>query len=227
MNIKSNIKNLLDELQGTNAKLIAVSKTQPIEKIKEAYDAGQRLFGENKAQEMVAKYESLPKDIEWHMIGHLQTNKVKYIAPFVSLIHSVDSLKLLEEIDKQGKKAGRIIPCLLQVHIAMEETKFGFDQHEIIAVIKNDALLPQLKNIEIKGLMGMATFTENTATIKKEFQSLKKLFDELKENQLPPQVSMQELSMGMSSDYKIAIPEGSTFVRIGSAIFGERNYSTH
>jgi PLP dependent protein len=140
MAIKSNIKDLLTELQGSNSKLIAVSKTQPIEKIKEAYDAGQRLFGENKAQEMMAKHQDLPQDIEWHMIGHLQTNKVKYIAAFVSLIHSVDSEKLLEEIDKQGKKAGRIIPCLLQVHIAKEETKFGFDPDEVISFLRGSAI---------------------------------------------------------------------------------------
>jgi PLP dependent protein len=226
MIIKSNIKDLLAELQGSQAKLIAVSKTQPIEKIKEAYDAGQRLFGENKAQEMLAKHQALPHDIEWHMIGHLQTNKVKYIAPFVSLIHSVDSEKLLEEIDKQGKKAGRIIPCLLQVHIAMEETKFGFDEKEVTELLTGSAL-SHLNNIEINGLMGMATFTKNEDTIRNEFRTLKKLFDNLKGRKLPSNASMKELSMGMSSDYKIAIQEGSTLVRIGTAIFGERNYSTN
>jgi pyridoxal phosphate enzyme (YggS family) len=223
--IKSNIKGLLAELQYSTAKLIAVSKTQPLEKIKEAYDAGQRVFGENKAQEMMTKYQSLPQDIEWHMIGHLQTNKVKYIAPFVSLIHSVDSEKLLEEIDKQGKKVNRAIPCLLQVHIASEETKFGFDPEEIIKLMSGPSL-SQLVNVEIHGLMGMATFTENEEIIRKEFQSLKKLFDDLKNRKLTSNVMMKELSMGMSSDYKIAIQEGSTFVRIGTAIFGERNYST-
>jgi PLP dependent protein len=223
MVIKSNIKDLLAELQGSNSKLIAVSKTQPIEKIKEAYDAGQRLFGENKAQEMMAKHQALPQDIEWHMIGHLQTNKVKYIASFVSLIHSVDSEKLLEEINKQGKKTGRIIPCLLQVHIAKEETKFGFDPEEVVSFLSGSAIV-QLKNIEIKGLMGMATFTENKEAIRKEFQSLRKLFEDLKERSLPSNTMMKELSMGMSSDYKIAMKEGSTYVRIGTAIFGERNY---
>ncbi len=226
MTIKSNIKDLLAELPGTKAKLIAVSKTQPIEKIREAYDAGQRIFGENKAQEMVAKYDALPKDIEWHMIGHLQTNKVKYVTPFVSLIHSVDSVKLLEEIDKQGKKAVRIIPCLLQVHIAREETKFGFYAEEVLSLLSDSALI-NLKNIEIKGLMGMATFSENNELIREEFQSLKKLFDRLKDLPLPPNTTMKELSMGMSSDYKIAAQEGSTYVRIGTAIFGERNYSIH
>ncbi len=226
MVIKSNIKDLLAELQGSNSKLIAVSKTQPIEKIKEGYDAGQRLFGENKAQEMMAKHQALPQDIEWHMIGHLQTNKVKYIAPFVSLIHSVDSEKLLEEIDKQGKKVGRIIPCLLQVHIAKEETKFGFDPEKVVSFLNGSAIV-QLKNIEIKGLMGMATFTENKEAIRKEFQSLRILFDDLKECALPSNAMMKELSMGMSSDYIIAIQEGSTYVRIGTAIFGERNYPTN
>jgi PLP dependent protein len=223
MVIKSNIKDLQAELQGSNSKLVAVSKTQPIEKIKEAYDAGQRLFGENKAQEMMAKHQALPQDIEWHMIGHLQTNKVKYIAPFVSLIHSVDSEKLLEEIDKQGKKIGRIIPCLLQVHIAKEETKFGFDPEEVVSFLLGSAIV-QLKNIEIRGLMGMATFTENKEAIREEFQSLRKLFNDLKEHALPSNTKMKELSMGMSSDYKIAMEEGSTYVRIGTAVFGERNY---
>ncbi len=224
MTIKSNIKDLNEELPQA-AKLIAVSKTQPIEKIQEAYDAGQRLFGENKAQEMMAKHTALPQDIEWHMIGHLQTNKVKYIAPFVALIHSVDSLKLLEEIDKQGKKAGRIISCLLQVYIAKEETKFGFDADEVVPLFQSG--LSHLKNIEIKGLMGMATLTENEDIIRKEFQALKKLFDSLGQAYLPAHVTMKELSMGMSADYKIAVQEGSTLVRIGTAIFGERNYTTN
>lgn len=225
MVIKSNIKGLLAELQYSTAKLIAVSKTQPIEKIKEAYDAGQRIFGENKAQEMMTKHLALPPDIEWHMIGHLQTNKVKFIAPFVTLIHSVDSVKLLEEINKQGKKANRIISCLLQVHIAKEETKFGFDPDEVISLLSGPTL-SQLKNIQIHGLMGMATFTKDEELIRQEFRSLKKLFDELKKRGLPKNTMMKELSMGMSADYKIAIQEGSTFVRIGTAIFGERNYTT-
>jgi PLP dependent protein len=225
MTIKSSIKDLNQELPKA-AKLIAVSKTQPIEKIQEAYDAGQRLFGENKAQEMMAKHEALPQDIEWHMIGHLQTNKVKYIAPFVALIHSVDSLKLLEEIDKQGKKVGRIVPCLLQVYIAKEETKFGLDAEEVVSLLQSDGLL-HLKNIEIKGLMGMATLTENEDIIRKEFQALKKLFDSLGLANLPAHVIMKELSMGMSADYKIAVQEGSTLVRVGTAIFGERNYTTN
>lgn len=221
--IKNNIKQFKDFLKDTNTRLIAVSKTQPVALIQEAYDAGQRIFGENKAQEMTSKHEALPKDIEWHMIGHLQSNKVKYIAPFVSLIHSVDSYKLLEEINKQAIKNNRTISCLLQVHIAREETKFGFDETEITSLF-SEKKLSTLKNIHILGLMGMATFTEDERIIHAEFQSLKKLFDKLGVSDLPENVSMRELSMGMSSDYKIAIEEGSTLIRVGTAIFGERNY---
>lgn len=226
MSIKSNIKDILGELEGSSAKLIVVSKTQPIEKIQEAYNAGQRIFGENKPQEMMSKQPELPKDIEWHMIGHLQTNKVKYIAPYISLIHSVDSIKLLKEIDKQGKRADRIIPCLLQVHIAAEETKFGFSSDEIKSLISDPSLL-ELENVRIIGLMGMATFTNNSVQIRSEFQSLKSLFEELKMSELPRNMTMKELSMGMSSDYQIALEEGSTYVRIGTAIFGGRKYSTN
>lgn len=223
MVIKNNIKALQAELNGTKCRLIAVSKTQPIEKVFEAYEAGQRLFGENKAQEMTAKYEALPKDIEWHMIGHLQTNKVKYIAPFVSLIHSVDSVKLLEEINKQAKKVNRKISCLLQVYIAHEETKFGFEPDEVIQ-FANQTLADKFSNLEIIGLMGMATFTANQEQIRAEFRSIHKLFDQLKSMPLPANMKMNELSIGMSADYKIAISEGSTLVRVGTAIFGERNY---
>jgi pyridoxal phosphate enzyme (YggS family) len=201
--------------------LVAVSKTKPAEAIKEAYDAGQRIFGENKAQELTGKYETLPKDIQWHMIGHLQSNKVKYIAPFVSLIHSVDSFKLLEEINKQGVKVNRVIPCLLQVHIAEEETKFGFSEEEILDLLKT-ASFNTLNNIKVVGLMGMATFTDNVDQVRKEFRSLKTIFEKLKSSSLPSQIEMEELSMGMSGDYKIAIEEGSTMVRVGSAIFGNR-----
>lgn len=226
MGIKNNIKGLEAELSGTPCRLIAVSKTQPIEKLREAYAAGQRLFGENKAQEMAAKQGALPNDIEWHMIGHLQTNKVKYIAPFVGLIHSVDSLRLLEEINKQGKKLNRIIPCLLQVYIAQEETKFGFDPAEVLHLAEKK--LDQLyANVEIRGLMGMATLTGNQAQIRTEFQTLKNLFDQLKSKTLPPNMHMQELSMGMSADYKLALETGSTLVRVGTAIFGERIKSNH
>lgn len=221
MEIKNNIKALQAELQGTSCRLIAVSKTQPIENVFEAYEAGQRLFGENKAQEMTSKHEALPKDIEWHMIGHLQTNKVKYIAPFVSLIHSVDTIKLLEEINKQAKKVNRKISCLLQVYIAHEETKFGFEPDEVIQLV-NQKLTDQYSNLEIIGLMGMATFTSNHEQIRAEFRSLRKLFDQLKSMPLPANMHMTELSIGMSADYKIAIAEGSTLVRVGTAIFGER-----
>jgi pyridoxal phosphate enzyme (YggS family) len=223
MTIKNNIVRYTQNLP-PGCVLIAVSKTQPIEKIQEAYDAGQRAFGENKAQEMARKYEQLPRDIHWHMIGHLQTNKVKYIASFVHLIHSVDSLKLLTEIDKQAKKNNRIIACLLQVHIAEEESKFGFSAEEVHELLKNDAL-QKLDHIRITGLMGMATFTENIEQVRKEFHSLNQLFTTLKNQPLPQQVVMQELSMGMSGDYLIAIEEGSTLIRIGTAIFGERNYA--
>lgn len=223
MTIKNNIVRYTQNLP-PGCTLIAVSKTQPIEKIQEAYDAGQRAFGENKAQEMARKHEQLPRDIQWHMIGHLQTNKVKYIASFVHLIHSVDSLKLLTEIDKQAKKDNRIIACLLQVHIAEEESKFGFSPEEIDELVKSDAL-QKLEHIRITGLMGMATFTENMEQVRKEFHSLKQLFITLKNQSLPKQVVMQELSMGMSGDYNIAIEEGSTMIRIGTAIFGERNYA--
>lgn len=223
MTIKNNIVRYTQNLP-PGCVLIAVSKTQPIEKIQEAYDAGQRAFGENKAQEMARKYEQLPRDIHWHMIGHLQTNKVKYIASFVHLIHSVDSLKLLTEIDKQAKKNNRIIACLLQVHIAEEESKFGFSAEEIDELLKSDAL-QKLEHIRITGLMGMATFTENMEQVRKEFRSLNQLFTTLKNQPLPKQVVIQELSMGMSGDYNIAIEEGSTMIRIGTAIFGERNYA--
>lgn len=209
MSIKRNIDSIVSGLRD-GCRLIAVSKTHPPGLVQEAYDAGQRIFGENKVQEMMAKYEVLPKDIEWHLIGHLQTNKVKYIAPWVSLIHSVDSAKLAAEIDKQGKKVGRVIPCLLQVHIAKEETKFGFDRDELLKFLKDF----NLSNVEVKGLMGMATLTDNTEQIRSEFRQLHDLFTEIG--------NLKELSMGMSSDYKIAMEEGSTMVRIGTAIFGAR-----
>ncbi|MCA4893551.1 MAG: YggS family pyridoxal phosphate-dependent enzyme [Cytophagales bacterium] len=222
MDIKSNIKAINDTLTA-GCKLIAVSKTQPVEKIQEAYQTGQRIFGENKAQEVQAKYEALPKDIEWHMIGHLQSNKVKYIAPFVSLIHSVDSVKLLEEINRQGQKSNRVIPCLLQIYIADEDTKFGFSQEEVIELLNNYP--PSFTHVHILGLMGMASFTNDQQQIRAEFRSLKVLFDEIRIMPLPPQVEMKELSMGMSGDYRIGMEEGSTLVRIGTGIFGERSYS--
>jgi len=223
MEVKNNLKGVKDTLISSHCELIAVSKTQPIELIQEAYNAGQRLFGENKAQEMASKHAALPKDIQWHMIGHLQTNKVKYIAPFVDLIHSIDSVKLLIEVDKQAKKANRKINCLLQVYIAHEETKFGFDPAEVIELLNSNAL-SEFLNVEIIGLMGMASFTEDQQQIKSEFNVLNALFTQLKTLSLPANVHMKELSMGMSSDYKIAMEAGSTLVRVGTAIFGARNY---
>jgi pyridoxal phosphate enzyme (YggS family) len=204
--------------------LVAVSKTKPVADLMEAYNAGQRIFGENKIQEMTEKWEQMPKDIEWHMIGHVQTNKVKYMAEYVSLIHGVDSLKLLQEINKQAKKHNRVIDCLLQIHIAEEETKFGLDElelNEILKQVQNDK--SEFENIRIVGLMGMATFTENQNQIEKEFNHLKSIFDKInKLSIINYQLSI--LSMGMSGDYQLAISCGSTMVRIGSSIFGNRNY---
>lgn len=207
------IKNSLPE----HVTLVAVSKTKPISDIMEAYNAGQRIFGENKIQEMTEKWDMLPKDIRWHMIGHVQRNKVKYMAPYVSLVHGVDSFKLLKEINKQAKNANRKLDCLLQVHIAEEETKFGLDQSELTEIITS-INLGELLNIRVLGLMGMATFTEDDNQIRKEFRYLKSLFDKTKN--IIPVLSI--LSMGMSGDYKIAIEEGSNLVRIGNSIFGKR-----
>lgn len=206
-----------------HVKLVAISKTHPVEVVMEAYNAGQRVFGENKVQEMVSKYEAMPKDIEWHLVGHLQTNKVKNIAPFVSLIHSVDSLKLLTVIDKEAEKVNRVIDCLLQIHIAMEETKFGLSAEELNELLSSPEF-KKLKNIRIVGLMGMATFTDNVGHIRSEFKSLSDLFKKVKENYFSQNDYFKELSMGMSSDYSIAIEEGSTMVRVGSSIFGYRDY---
>jgi pyridoxal phosphate enzyme (YggS family) len=221
MSIQTNLEKILSQLKDKAVKLIAVSKTHPVEIILEAYQAGQRVFGENRVQELVPKYEALPKDIEWHLIGTLQSNKVKYIASFVHLIHSVDKLSLLQEINKQAQKHNRLINCLLQIHIAQEETKFGFDFAEAEAVLQSNEL-KDLKNIQIVGLMGMATFTENTTQIRNEFRSLKTFFDKMKAIINSQNVDLQELSMGMSGDWKIAIEEGSTMIRVGSAIFGAR-----
>ena len=223
MNFKMNfIKKKIEEIKASVPKevtLVAVSKTKPISDLQEAYDAGQRVFGENRIQEMVAKYEALPKDIQWHMIGHLQSNKVKYMAHFVALIHGVDSFKTLKEINKQAIKHNREIKCLLQARIAKEETKFGLSFDEIKTIL-NASEFQELKNISVVGLMGMATFTDNEAIIQEEFTSLQVLFQELKSEH--PQ--MTTLSMGMSGDYKLAIKHGSTMIRVGSSIFGERNY---
>ena len=206
------------------ATLVAVSKTKSAEDILQAYRAGQRIFGENKVQEMCAKYETLPKDIEWHMIGHLQTNKVKYMASFVSLIHGVESLKLLETIDKEGKKHDRVIPCLLQFHIASEETKFGLDMEEAKVLLESDVYNP-MNIVKIVGVMGMATITDDEGQVRREFHHLKEIFDELKTTYFAGNPEFKELSMGMSGDYRIAVEEGSTMVRVGSAIFGARNYA--
>ena len=218
------IKNRLKEIKADlseNITLIAVSKTKPIDAILEAYEAGQRDFGENKVQELVEKFEKLPKDINWHMIGHLQSNKIKYIAPFIHLIHGVDSLKLLVEIDKNGRKINRKIPCLLQFHIAQEETKFGFDWNEIVVFLESETC-KQLTFVGIKGVMGMASFTDNNMQIQKEFSELKTIFDNLKRDYFQDNEDFKIISMGMSNDYKIAIEEGSNMVRIGSSIFGSR-----
>ncbi len=204
-----------------HTRLVAVSKTQPPERVLDLYQKGQRIFGENRAQELVAKYEALPKDIEWHLIGHLQTNKVKYIAPFVACIHSVDSLKLLEEIDRQAKKNNRNIDCLLQFHIAEEESKFGLDAAEADIILQSPVFL-QLKNVRITGVMGMATFTENMEQVRREFKNLKAIFDHLKAKYFSKAAYFKEISMGMSGDYQIAIEEGSTLLRIGTLLFGER-----
>lgn len=222
MNIKNNI-NQIKQLLIPGCELIVVSKTQPVEKIKEAYEAGHRAFGENKVQELMQKVHLLPTDIQWHLIGHLQSNKVKFIAPFIHLIHSIDSIKLLQEVNRQAQKVNRIIPCLLQVHIATEETKFGFSPKEVKQFMTNPET-GKLSNISIQGLMGMATFTDQEEQISKEFRKLKSLFDEIKTCTLP-NADIKTLSMGMSGDYLLAMEEGSTMVRVGSAIFGERNYA--
>lgn len=214
----------IEEIKGSlpeHVTLVAVSKTKPIKDILEAYESGQRIFGENKVQELVDKFETLPKDIEWHMIGHLQSNKVKYIAPFVSLIHGVDSIKLLKEINKQGEKNDRIIPVLLQFHIAEESSKFGFELDTFHEVITQE-MMDSLTNVSVKGVMGMATFTSDQRQVADEFHSLKNIFNKLKESNLFSN-DFQIISMGMSGDYKIAIEYGSTMVRIGSTIFGSRN----
>jgi pyridoxal phosphate enzyme (YggS family) len=221
MSIANNITELQKELSPIGVTLVAISKTKPNEDIMEAYEAGQRIFGENQVQDLVAKYEELPKDIEWHLVGHLQTNKVKYIAPFVSLIHSVDSLKVLTEINKHALKNDRTIDCLLQIFIADEDTKFGLDHAESIELLRSEEY-ESLKNIRIRGLMGIASNTENEKIIKEEFYELKMLFDGIKTTYFRKDENFNILSMGMSSDYKIAIEQGSNMVRLGSTIFGKR-----
>lgn len=221
MSIQTNLEIIKSELP-ENVTLVAVSKTKPVSDLLEAYQAGQRIFGENKVQEMVDKWSQMPKDVEWHMIGHLQRNKVKYIAEFVSLIHGVDSLKLLQEIEKQGAKHNRTIECLLQMHIAEEETKFGMNKEELAQLLDSDEF-KNMKFVKVTGLMGMATFTDNQSQISKEFNSLKTIFDYYRLKQIP-NCEFKNLSMGMSGDYKTAIYCGSTMVRIGSSIFGSRSY---
>jgi len=221
MSIADNINNLKKETEARGVKLIAVSKTKPADVLMEAYNAGQRVFGENNVQEMVEKQQQLPNDIEWHLIGHLQSNKVKYIAPFISLIHSVDSMKLLQEIDKQAAKNKRIIDCLLQIYIADEETKFGLGFDEAIELLRSEEF-SALKNVRIVGLMGIATNTDSEKQIKDEFYELHTFFDGIKTSFFRKEDSFKELSIGMSADYKIAMEEGSTMVRVGSLIFGQR-----
>ena len=224
MSVRESIIDFNNQLKDGNCKLIAVSKTKPSELIQEAYDAGQLDFGENKIQELREKPNQLPNDIKWHMIGHVQTNKVKYIAPFIYLIHAVDSLKLLKEINKQAEKNNRTINCLIQVHIAQESHKFGFGENELIELMDNPEL-KDLANVSIIGLMGMATYTDDQDQIRSEFQCLKKIFSHIKSQFSLPNVEMKEISMGMSDDYPIAVEEGSTMIRVGSKIFGSRNYT--
>lgn len=220
----SSIKENLDEIRselGTRIRLVAVSKTHPVESIMEAYQAGQRIFGENRVQEILLKQPNLPADIEWHMIGHLQSNKIKFIAPFITLIHSVDSRKLLQEVSLQAVKWQRVIDCLLQVYIATEETKFGFNRDELIGMLSEMEKHP-LPGVRVRGLMGMASFTDDQRLVRQEFRGLKNLFDELRGTFFSDQDTFNELSIGMSGDYHIAVEEGSTLVRIGTRIFGSR-----
>jgi len=226
MNIKQNLINIKSTLPDSIT-LVAVSKTKPLSEIMEAYNAGQRVIGENKIQEMTDKYEQLPKDIQWHMIGHVQRNKVKFMASFVSLIHGVDSFKLLSEINKQAQKHNRIINCLLQIKIASEDSKFGMTGNEASNILQSEEF-SELKHIKVIGLMGMATFTNNQNQVKKEFLLLKNTFEELKQLETAPDnfrnCQLNTISMGMSDDYKLAIDCGSTMIRVGSSIFGARNY---
>lgn len=224
MTIAENLKRFKNELP-ENVTLVAVSKTKPVSDLMEAYNAGQRVFGENKIQEMEAKWQEMPKDVQWHMIGHVQRNKVKYMAPFVSLIHAVDSFKLLNEINKEAEKNGRIIECLLQIKIAEEDSKFGMHEEDAAKLLASEEI-KKLQNVKVVGLMGMATFTDDTKQISEEFQKLKKIYDQFKIQSFDCAQgdNFRILSMGMSGDYKIAIENGSNLVRVGSAIFGDRNY---
>jgi len=221
MTAVENLKRLRNEIP-EHVKIVAISKTHTEQEILEVYNAGHRCFGENRSQELINKQPLLPNDLEWHFVGHLQTNKVKYIAPYISVIQSIDSLKLLVEVNKQAQKHNRTIDCLLQFFIAREETKYGLDLQEAHVLLNSDAY-KNMKNIKIRGVMGMATFTDNTDRVRNEFRELKQIFDSLKNDFFPHNADFSEISMGMSGDYKIAIEEGSTIVRIGTAIFGERN----
>ena len=221
------IKENLEKIRATlpsGVTLVAVSKTKPVSDVQEAYDAGQRVFGENHALEMRDKHEALPKDIEWHFIGHLQTNKIKYIIPYVTLIHSIDSANLLEAVNKEAAKHGRVVDCLLQFHIAQEETKFGLDLDEARQLLDSEAF-QQMRHVRICGVMGMATFTDDMEQVRREFQHLKQIFDLLKKEYFADQTQFKERSMGMSDDYPIAVEEGATLIRVGSKIFGPRSYS--
>ncbi|WP_339702285.1 YggS family pyridoxal phosphate-dependent enzyme [uncultured Marixanthomonas sp.] len=217
MSISEKIKSFKEQLP-EDVTLVAVSKTKPVSEIMEAYNTGHRIFGENKVQEMESKWQEMPKDIEWHMIGHVQRNKVKYMAPFVSLIHSVDSKRLLKEVNKQAKKEERVIDCLLQIKIAEEDSKFGLDKEEALELLASEAF-QNYENVNVIGLMGMATFTDDEAQVTNEFQKLKDIYDSIKDT-----YNFTKLSMGMSGDYAIAMEKGSNLIRVGSAIFGERNY---
>lgn len=229
MNIVENIDKLKSEIP-ENVQLIAVSKTKPAKQITELYEAGNKVFGESKVQELMRKQEELPDDIEWHLIGHLQTNKIKYIVPFVHTIHSIDSKKLIKAVQKEAIKKNKVVRCLLQLHIAEEDTKYGFSEDEVIEILDSE-LFEQLKlnfksgaGVQICGVMGMATYTDDEQQIRKEFSGLKKFYDMLKDKYFADEPSFEHISMGMTNDYHIAIEEGSTMVRVGSAIFGERNY---
>jgi len=221
--IKENLEKIRSELPKT-VTLVAVSKTKPVSDLQEAYDAGQRIFGENHALEMRDKHEVLPADIQWHFIGHLQTNKIKYIIPFVTLIHSIDSANLLDAVNKEAAKHNRVVDCLLQFHIAQEETKFGLDMTEALQLLDSETF-KQMQNVRICGVMGMATFTNDEDEVRKEFKHLKEIFESLKSDYFADQPQFKEISMGMSEDYPIAIEEGATLVRVGSKIFGARNYN--
>ena len=221
------IKENLEKIRATipeGVTLVAVSKTKPVSDVLEAYDADQRIFGENHALEMRDKHEVLPQDIQWHFIGHLQTNKIKYIIPFVTLIHSIDTANLLEAVNKEAKKHNRVVDCLLQFHIAQEETKFGLDLNEARQLLDSESY-KQMENIRICGVMGMATFTDDEAEVRKEFKHLKEIFETLRNDYFAGQPQFKEISMGMSDDYPIAIEEGATLIRVGSKIFGARVYN--